>query len=41
MTVKLDELEIFAELDKLEVFLPTLEVLCKPTEPAEPAVKYS
>ena len=33
------ELEAPAELDKLEVLLPTPEVLCKLTKPAKPAIK--
>ena len=37
--IKLDELKAPTKLDKLEVFLPTLEVPCKLTEPAKPAIK--
>ena len=39
--VELDELEVPAELDKLEVSLPTLEVPYKSTKPTKPAVKRS
>ena len=38
--VKLDELEATTELDKLEAPLSTPEVPQKPTELAEPAIKY-
>ena len=38
--IKLDELEVTAKLDELEVPLPTPEVPQKPTELAEPAIKY-
>ena len=41
VTTKPDKLEATAELDELEVPLPTLEVPQKPTELAEPAIKYS
>ena len=37
--VKLDELEVPAKLDKLKASLPTLEVPCKLTKPAKPAIK--
>ena len=40
-TTKPDELEVTTKLDKLEALLPTLEVPQKPTELAEPAIKYS
>jgi hypothetical protein len=33
------KLEAPAELDELEVLLPTLEVLCKLTKPTKPAIK--
>ena len=39
--IKLDEPEASAKLDKLEAPLPTKEVPQKPTEPAEPTIKYS
>jgi hypothetical protein len=39
--VELDKLEVPAKLDKLEAPLPTLEVPCKLTKPAKPAVKRS
>jgi hypothetical protein len=37
--IKLDKLEVPAELDKLEAPLPTLEVPYKPTKPTKPAIK--
>jgi len=37
--IKPDELEAPAELDKLEVPLSTLEVLCKLTKPTKPTIK--
>ena len=39
--IKLDKLKATAKLDKLEALLFTLEVPQKPTELAEPAIKYS
>ena len=37
--VKLDKLEVPAELDELEAPLPTLEVPQKPTKPTKPIIK--
>ena len=39
--IKLDKPEASTKPDKLEVLLPTLEVLQKPAKPAEPTIKYS